>query len=157
MVYQWKWSLPVPAQAAGERLEQLEQEHGKVTPRIVLDDSRAEDALLHPCFEWDDAAAAELYREEQARFLIRNLTVRVEQEEQPAQPAQPAQKVRAFVSVTQADERAFVGIQRALSEADARSQVLLEAKRAMQSFREKYRGLVELTGVIAAIEAVPGI
>lgn len=140
--------MPVSAQAAGERLEQLEREHGKVTPKVVLEDARAEGSLLHPCFEWDDSAAAEKYRESQAGYLIRNLTITVEQEEKPPQ------KVRAYVSVTKDENRAFVNVCSALSEEETRAQVLAEALRALQSFREKYRGLSELSGVISEIDAL---
>lgn len=146
MVYAWKWGAPVPAQAAGERLEALEREHGQITPKLVLDDARDEGALLHPCFEWDDETAAELYRERQAGFLIRNLTVRVEREDKPPLP------VRAFVSVETEESRAFVGTIRALSEAETRAQVLQEALQSLQVFRTKYEAFAELSGVIAAID-----
>jgi len=146
MIYQWKRGLPVPAQAAGEHLEALEREHGQITPKLVLDDARDEGALLHPCFEWDDEKAAELYRERQAGFLIRNLTVRVEREDKPPLP------VRAFVSVEKEESRAFVGTIRALSEEETRAQVLQEALQSLQVFRTKYEAFAELSGVIAAID-----
>ncbi len=49
MVYQydWKRSMPVTAQAAGEHLEQLEKIHGEITPKIVLDSARSKDSLLN--------------------------------------------------------------------------------------------------------------
>lgn len=150
MIYRWKWAQPVPAQAAGEHLAHLEQEHGQLTPRLVLDDARDEDALLHPCFEWRDDVAAELYRERQAGQLLRNLTVQIEQPDKPPRP------VRAFVSVTNTanENRAFVGVSRALSDADMREQVLREALQSLQSFRTKYKAFAELGGVIAAIDAL---
>ena len=64
--------------------------------------------------------------------------------------------MRAFVSVTNADNenRAFVGVSRALSDADMRDQVLREALQSLQSFRTKYKAFAELGGVIAAIDAL---
>jgi hypothetical protein len=38
-----------------------------LTPAVVVEESRDEAALLHPMFEWDDASAAERYRQGMAR------------------------------------------------------------------------------------------
>ena len=48
---------------------------GTVTPREVVDEARPEDSPLHGAFEWDDGAAAEKYRLEQAQRLIRSFRV----------------------------------------------------------------------------------
>lgn len=66
---------PVPAQLVGDTLEQIEADHGVIDSRVVLDESRPEDAPLHPCFDWDDASAAEKYRLEQSRALIRSVEI----------------------------------------------------------------------------------
>ena len=60
-VYFWKRKLPVSAQMAGEYLEELEKKHSALTPEIVLEESREENAVLHKCFEWDDTKATEGY------------------------------------------------------------------------------------------------
>ena len=65
----------VPAQVAGEELDRIRSEHGGLTAALVVDESRAEDAPLHPVFEWNDAEAAERHREHQARTMIRSLVV----------------------------------------------------------------------------------
>ena len=146
MVYQWRWGAPVPAQAAGERFEELEREHGELTPRIVLDDARDESALLHPCFEWDDGKAAELYREKQAGYLIRNLEVKLERKEVPTK------QFRAFVSILNADEkRGYINLNKALSSHDTRQQALMDALKSLNAFRIKYEMFKELDSVIAAI------
>lgn len=150
MVYDWKRHMPVKAQAAGEYLETLEQAHGEITPKIVLDSARAEDSLLHPCFEWNDGVAAEKYRENQARFLIRNLVVKVEQDNSPPQA------VRAYVNVAQDTEKvgSFIAVKTALDDAEMRTQVLKNALRELQAFQEKYKNLSELAGVFSAITAL---
>ncbi|MEY8313484.1 hypothetical protein AALA61_16315 [Oscillospiraceae bacterium 42-9] len=110
MVYDWKRNMPIRAQAAGEYLETLEQAHGEITPKIVLDSARLESSLLHPCFEWNDGVAAEKYRETQARFLIRNLVVKVEQADSPPQA------VRAYVNVAQGTDTtgSFIAVKTAI-------------------------------------------
>jgi hypothetical protein len=67
--------LGVDAQTAGEELDRIRQEHGTLEPGTVVDESRPEEAPLHPAFEWCDPKAAELYREHQATHLIKQVRV----------------------------------------------------------------------------------
>jgi hypothetical protein len=65
----------VDAQTVGETLAGLEEKHGGITPPMLVHESRAEEAPLHPCFTWDDAEAAELHRETEARSIVRSVRV----------------------------------------------------------------------------------
>lgn len=65
----------VDAQVIGEELERIESDHGLIDPHVVLDESRPEHAPLHKAFEWDDGIAAEKYRLEQSRHLIRSIEI----------------------------------------------------------------------------------
>ena len=65
----------VDAQTVGETLAGLENKHGGITPPMLVNESRPEDAPLHPCFTWDDVEAAELYRETEARSIVRSVRV----------------------------------------------------------------------------------
>lgn len=58
-----------------DHLQSIYDEHGKLTPKIVVDEARDPNHPLHNRFEWDDGVAAEKYREDQARGLIRLLRV----------------------------------------------------------------------------------
>ena len=58
------------ADQAAHELERIRKKFG-LTPRNVVEQSRPDDSPLHGCFEWDDSAAAERYREGQARTIIR--------------------------------------------------------------------------------------
>ena len=87
----------VDAQTVGETLHQIAEEEGGITPAVVVNVSRPEDAPLHPCFTWDDAVAAEEHRKSEARNLVR--VVRVEPTEEQA-------PVPAFVNITRVDEGA---------------------------------------------------
>jgi hypothetical protein len=51
-------------------LEELHEEHGHVTPDMLVEVARPEDHPLHDQFEWNDTIAAEKYRREQARQMI---------------------------------------------------------------------------------------
>ena len=65
----------VDAQTVGDELGRIYDEHGELTAPLVVDEARPDDAPLHPAFEWDDAVAAELHREHQARTLIRSVEI----------------------------------------------------------------------------------
>jgi hypothetical protein len=70
--------LGVDAQTAGEELDRIRKERGTLGPGAVVDESRPDEAPLHPVFEWCDPVAAEKYREHQATNLIRQVRVVVE-------------------------------------------------------------------------------
>ena len=145
MTYKWgAIEMPVPAQTAGEFVEKLEARDGYVTAQTLLDDSRAEDAPLHNCFEWDDSKAAEKYRLRQARNIIANLVV--------ISP-EPAVNSRGFVTVAaNRSPGRFVGIKRAMTDEGMRAQVLRNALDELQNFRRKYANLQELAELFAVID-----
>lgn len=146
MVYSWKVeTVPVKAQVAGEFIEKLEEKHGKVTPRIILEASKKANAPLHSCFEWDDTKAAEKYRESQAAAILRNLTVTVEtvEEETP-------KTVRAFVRATE-EKHSYISIVAAMNNEQLRESLLQAAFDELREFQRKYADLQELAEVFAAI------
>ena len=151
MVYKYRATqYKVPAQVAGEYLEELGKEEGGLTARTLLERSRPEEALLHECFEWDDTEAAERYRLGQARYFISNV-VTVELKGKPVEPT------RAFVQVTQREHNEvgiFKPVHIALSDSVSREIVLGNAMRDMQSFKDKYATLEELASVIEAMDEV---
>jgi hypothetical protein len=73
----------VDAQTAGDELARIVDEHGELTAPLVVDESRPQDAPLHPVFEWDDQTAAELHRQHQARNLIRAVQVMHDEDAKP--------------------------------------------------------------------------
>lgn len=146
MVYSWKVeTVPVKAQVAGEFIEKLEEKHGKVTPRIILDASKKESAPLHKCFEWDDTKAAEKYRETQAAAILRNLTVTVETVEEST-----PKTVRAFVKATE-EKHSYISVISAMSNEKLRESLLQAAFDELREFQRKYADLQELAEVFAAI------
>ncbi len=56
MVYQWKptANFKIDAQTAGDELERIASMREKLTPEVIVDESRPEAAILHPCFDWND-------------------------------------------------------------------------------------------------------
>lgn len=137
--------FPVDAQTAGEELDRIYTKTGTLDPAQIVSESRSAAAPLHPCFEWDDATAAEKYREGQAQKLMRAIVTVVETDSGP-------QAVRAIVSVAQ-DYRPI----RVVLEDPKQAQVLLQtALKELKSFQRKYIMLTELAGVFAAIDQIMG-
>lgn len=155
MVYKYSYratQYAVPAQKAGEYLKKLKESHGVLNKRILLDESRDDDALLHDCFEWDDTIAAESYRLDQAQKFISNLVCVVVDDHGVQRNDEP---VRAFVNIAKqenAEKGAFVPLIEALSEESTKKIVLENALRELTSLRKKYAALSELATVFECID-----
>ncbi|RHF51452.1 hypothetical protein DW674_06710 [Mitsuokella multacida] len=148
MVYQYKVPYAkVSAQTAGEELARIEKENGSLTPELVVDESREENAPLHPVFEWDDKKAAERYRVMQAGSLIRNVTVKIEE-------APRMEPTRAFVNVAPVGQRKgiFVSIKNAMGDEETRETVVARALAELEKVKEKYKDLHELSGIFSEID-----
>lgn len=154
MVYQWKRGarVSIDAQVAGERLDAIREANGgALTPAAVVSDARAATSPLHPAFEWNDAAAADKYRETQAAYLIRSVVVVVRETEE-----KPPSEVRAFVSVVQHenddDERSYTHVEVAMRDPSMRAQLLARAYAELQSWRKRYADLEEFASVYSMID-----
>lgn len=149
MIYGYKENkrLPVNAQVAGEELARIRKENGDFfSPAAVVIASRPKKAPLHSVFEWNDSVAAEQFREYQASYLIRAVTV--------IMPELPdSAPVRAFVSVIINDQRRYTSIAAAMTDENLRDQLLGDALREMQQFERKYAELSELASVIQSMSA----
>jgi len=102
------------------RLRKLQDKHGRITPNSVVDDARDPDSPLHGFFQWDDSKAAEAYRLDQARALIRRFPVVVTHETITIKPqaylrdpdkATKEQGYVAFARVASSEERTRAAMQ----------------------------------------------
>lgn len=147
LVYSWK--LPglydIPAQDAGEEIERIYHKRGQCDAADVVDESRPESAVLHPCFEWRDPVAAELWRERQARGII-NCVVTVSETKKGE-----TVEVRAFPHVAGTYRPLSVVLESKDMEAEMRETALRE----FLAFRRKldaYKSLDEVQPVIFEID-----
>jgi hypothetical protein len=92
----------ISPEIVGTTLTEIHARHGGLAAQIVVDESRPEEAPLHPAFEWRDEVAGELYRHHQARRLIKRVQVI-----QPDETGQP-ERVPVFVHVP-SDSKAGTG------------------------------------------------
>lgn len=136
------------AQIVGEELETIKETEGQLTPAIVVKRAEKEESKLHGFFTWDDKAAADEYRLNEARYLLRSVEVYYEVE-----PGGDEKPVRAFYHVEDDEEGAiYVDIDDVVSNDDYRQQIIDKALREMRSWAAKYRQYKELSPVVEAID-----
>lgn len=116
--------------------------NNQLTPEAVVEASKDESSLLHKVFEWDNEIAAEKWRLEQARTLIRNITVTVTTEKCEVQ-------YRAIVNIVKPEtkERVYQPLQEVISDKSAYNALLQQAKDEAQDYIDRYSQLSELNGV----------
>lgn len=119
------------------------------TPRDVLEAARPKSSPIHKYFDWDDKTAAEKYRLEQARRLVRAITIVVEDVQ-----------TRAFTSPIKVSvdngkfTKGFFRVDKAIGNPDIWDQVLTRALEELESFELKYRNLKELKPVFSALTQI---
>lgn len=158
VLYAWRDGsrVALDAQAAGEELARIADEHGgELRPRQVVDESRPEESPLHPHFEWDDGRAADLYRDEQARNLIRSVRVVTAASDGTTPPEVRLQYV--CVAPPGGEDRVYVEATTALSDDVLSKQVIAEALAGLRGWKSRFGHIKELAGVVDAINRIEGI
>lgn len=130
-------------QAAGEMCEELTRTGGLTAKRLV-DANRAKDAPLHKAFEWNDKKAAEKYREDQARYIIRSIQI-VREEEEPAEP------IRCFFNI-EYTEPEYKPLHIILQHEDETAKLFHRCVRELVAVRKKYAAVQKAAAVFAAID-----
>lgn len=158
MVYQWKNGTRIKADAEKVGVE-LEKIKGDKTPEMVVEAARNSKLELHKCFQWDDTEAAKSYRLEQARYILRHISIVKEVVDTSGE--EKTIVVRAYENVNLApankeERRAYVPTEKALKVPDLRVQVfarldatIAEAQKTVEDYGylsdempEVMRGLV---------------
>lgn len=118
------------------------------SPERIVDAARNEKSPIHEAFVWDDSLAAELHRRQQARWLCQSL-VRVETSDSP----RPPPTLVSVVTVGDDGEkhRAYQFTDRAMSNPEWRSFVLSEARRGLETWRDRYASLEGVGGIIREV------
>lgn len=121
---------------------------GKLHPEDVIEHARVPTSPLHSFFTWDDRKAAQRWRLEEARGLIRRYSIVVQQ--------QPIVTTRAFVSLKSARLHGggYTPIQQILSDRDLYQEMLRNALEELGNVERKYGHLRELQPVFAAARRV---
>lgn len=127
-----------------DHLQAIRDEHGSLTPALVVDAARDPEHPLHARFEWDDTVAAEKWRLEQAGQLLR-VTFRPD-------PERPVD-LRAFVAIKGEDspKSDYMPTSEAMENPFTRALVLRQMKRDAKTFAARYRHMAEYADVIAGL------
>lgn len=134
------------ANTVGSRIDSIKsRNNGRCTARDVLEDARKRRSPLHSCFEWDDAVAAEEYRLNQARLLLRSVVIVPE--------GGPFDDKEIPLNVHIESEASYVDTEIVMAVEDLRAKALAAAYRDLARAAKKYRHFKELTAVIEAIDA----
>lgn len=150
--YVWKHGYSargMEANVIGAYLDRIQSKEA-LTPKIIVENARSPKSPIHRVFEWDDSAAAEKWREEQAQHLIRHIVIIVSDD------ADELKQGPAYVSVVIDKQQQYVPTMVAIKSPDLRSQMLEYALRDLQAFEKKYREVFELQEVMGVIHATVG-
>ena len=136
----YSWSVDrfhVDAQVAGEELERIRKATGGVlSAEAVVKASKAKNAPLHPEFEWDDAAAAEKYRNDQARNIINHIRIKTAEVEEP---------VHQYFSVRRGGYNGYYDAPTVSATEELRKIVLEDTLRLVQQANDK---LAQVEGLV---------
>ena len=117
---------------------------GKITPMEVLEKAKDETTELHKCFEWNDSIAAEKYRLEQAKNIIRMLVYEKETKEQ---------EVVRYYAKTET-KHVYQPTKQFLVQEDEYQGLLRRALAELEAFKNKYHTLTELESIFDAMETI---
>lgn len=133
-------------QKVGEALAEIAAEGGgELTPHAVLEAARKPTHVLHRHFEWDDGKAAEAYRIDQARNVIRSVHV----EDSDAASGHTV----AFISIADKSGTSYRALSEVRNSADLQSRVLAQAERDLEAFERRYHALQDVCEIIRTAQA----
>lgn len=142
MRYEWRDGarINVDAGVAFDELERIRDRDGRLRPATVVEESRPNDAPLHPVFEWRDKIAAQKYREDQARNVIRSVVV-IRPTEEHAEVT-----VRAYVNITTGDGngRVYESTEVAVSQPDIMAGVIAKMQSHIAGAQRSLDELLEM-------------
>lgn len=132
-------------------LEEIRLENGGLLrPCDMVASAKPKSSPLHDMFEWDNSAAAEQWRLQQARQII-NVVVTVDPN------ISGNKKLRAFVSISRDRNETGGGYRsmvEVISDAEMRKELLKEAMQSLSHWEQKYQDLAELKPIMAAARHV---
>ena len=143
VVYRFKPGSRLPtsdAQFVGEHLDRLATASGgQLSAARIVAEAKISTSPLHGFFTWDDAVAANRWREHEARHLLNCITVVVKQEKFDEE-----QEIRAYHVVSSSvdeDERparAYIPISHVANDPAMADQVIEQAKADLRIWKDRY-------------------
>jgi hypothetical protein len=125
-----------------EQLQTIYQQHGRLTPKLVLEEARDPEHPLHSRFTWDDAEAAEKYRLNQAHELIQS--VKVSYRDDQGRP----KDVRQFHAVRREQEFVYEPLTEIANDDVTRQILLRDMERDWKTLKKRYDGVREFLDLV---------
>ena len=117
-----------------EELEIISEKNGGILrPQDVVEFAKNPETELHKSFEWDDSEAAKKYRIVQAQQVIRCHVIQLESDNGP-------RSVRAYQSLPsmRGENHEYIKTSDCLNNEEWKAEMLKQALRELNAFREKY-------------------
>lgn len=131
-----KHAASADPQKIGEALEAVAAKgEGHLTPQAVVEVARANRHPLHKFFEWNDEIAAEAYRLDQARTLIRSIHIVDDTK---------AQAPRAFLSIADKSGVSYRTLSDVMDSVELQAIILKQAERDLLAFEGRYKELRDI-------------
>jgi hypothetical protein len=129
-----------------DQLQAVYDQHGTLTPQLVVELARDPAHPLHGRFDWDDRSAGEAWRREQARQLIRS--VRVVYRE--ADDKEAAKSVRAFHAVRTEVGSVFEPVEKVVADEFLSQLILRDMQRDWLTLKRRYESFEEFWRMVRA-------
>jgi len=137
--------------------EIAEKSGGVISPRAVIETAANKDHPLHDYFLWDDTAAANRYRLNQASLLIRRIKIDI------IKPSSGPKNIkiettREYPSLSKLRGKentgSYVALEKVMTDDGMKSDLIETAKQELIAIKKKYQTLVEFTKVWQAIDSL---
>lgn len=146
MAYAWNPDAPHPkidADVFGSEIDRIEATLGRPpAPADIVASATSPTSAIHGAFEWDNKKAGDAWRREQARAWMGSLTTRVRMADGTREPS------RAFFAIRAPEGRGYTNIDRIMSDADLKAQLVTAARGELERYLRKYE---RIAGMAAAI------
>lgn len=149
--FQWKHGFNLAhldAEVVAQELKRIQALNGgRLTPNRVIEASKPKEALLHSFFfDLTDKEASAKYRLYLSRKIINHVECVVTCEKR-----EPI-FINAFVSIKDNEGRSYRETEVLIREKGTREVVLAQAFKELQSFKRRYKSLIELANLFKEID-----
>lgn len=127
-----------------DELQNIYDQHGQLTPALVVDTARSKTHPLHDRFEWNDKVAGEAWRRQQAHELIRSVKVVYRE----ADDTNPEKSVRAFHAVRADKGHVYEPVDKVIADDFTRRLVLQDMEREWRALHRRYQNFEEFTAMV---------
>ncbi len=135
------------ARKYGKRIYELADMGVEITPQSLLDDAKRKSSPLHDYVEWNDKAAAHMWRIEQMKYLSRSIEV-IEVDDDEQEVIAPI-----LISIpTGPETRQYIPTHEVMADPDFRQQAVLQAAHELRAAADKYEYMKELASLCRNIQ-----